>query len=776
MQVLTSTGYKDIVNVTNSDLLTAYAVGDGHMIYNNLISKQRWTPDMFPAVDAVYELDADGNQVLDADGNLVIVTPAQTSYEVFQQIHGDWTFYLVNGKWNLYKDQSIWRDNDGVCHAYELQIGDVVFDENNNNVTVSSIVVNSTPTEWWRLEITGDHSFISDSLTLHNASRYWVGGGASANWSATSNTNWGSTSGGSNNASVPTSTDDVTFDGAGTNGNTNSTISADITILSLNITSGYTSTMTHNAVLTIAGNWTFGTSYTIAGTSGVTISATSTITSGGKTWPLDVTFAGGSTTKTIVGDFAINGSLIIIANNTINKTTSEKINVYGGFIVNSAILTGSTIDIYLRGGTWSGSGNINIILFLNGNITISGSVSFAIGTLNYSSGTITTTGSTLTIQGTATTLNTNGVTWNNIISNVTAKTITLSSNLLINGLLTISGTTTLNKTTSETFTIGGGLTTTLNLTSTADIYLNGGTWSATSGILTSNIFLGGNVIISTVNFKGTIKYVSGNIICNGIFYAYGPSTFDTNGMVFNSVSDAQTGNSTYTLSSNLTCNGVFAAYTTTLATSNNSILILNGGLSINSGGLGGTADIYLQGGTWSGNSDFSANTFIYGNITISGTIRKSGGTITYLNGIVNALSATLNINATCTLINMHKVAFKAIMVNASTTFTMNQFFSGTPGKITQVTSTGANYTVTFTDNFEKIAKNVAISGCTLTKPMQLLVVSNPKFNTNRSSNSQGIRYINQSPNGIAKNQPSIGSVPMVPVSQLVSDPCFQMQG
>lgn len=35
------------------------------------------------------------------------------------------------------------------------------------------------------------------------ASRFFVGGGSSTNWSATGNTNWSATSGGANNDSVP---------------------------------------------------------------------------------------------------------------------------------------------------------------------------------------------------------------------------------------------------------------------------------------------------------------------------------------------------------------------------------------------------------------------------------------------------------------------------------------------------------------------------------------------------------------------------------------------
>ena len=46
------------------------------------------------------------------------------------------------------------------------------------------------------------------------ASRYWVGG--TATWDASTTSVWSTTSGGSGGASVPTSSDDVYFDQAGT--------------------------------------------------------------------------------------------------------------------------------------------------------------------------------------------------------------------------------------------------------------------------------------------------------------------------------------------------------------------------------------------------------------------------------------------------------------------------------------------------------------------------------------------------------------------------------
>jgi len=81
------------------------------------------------------------------------------------------------------------------------------------------------------------------------ANRYWVGGGSSVNWNATVPTNWGTASNTQDDASVPGAGDDVFFDGVGT-GASNSTLSASITVNSLDMT-GYANTLTHNTAVTV---------------------------------------------------------------------------------------------------------------------------------------------------------------------------------------------------------------------------------------------------------------------------------------------------------------------------------------------------------------------------------------------------------------------------------------------------------------------------------------------------------------------------------------------
>jgi hypothetical protein len=340
----------------------------------------------------------------------------------------EFKWYLVNGTYKIFRNQNIYTTNSAytVCHGFELEIGNIIFDDNNNLIQITSLDEIEGDSIWWKLDISGDHSFIEDGILLHNASRFWVGGGSSANWSATGQTNWSATSGGSNNATVPGSSDDVTFNSSG---NSSSTVSATITILSLTISSGYTSTITHNAVVTVAGNLTLNTGYTIAGSSAMTISAASTITGNSKAWANNMTFSGANT-KTISGNFTITGTLILTGTTTLNQTGTDTI-IIGGLTSNSAGTSG-TARIKITGGTWSGASTVSNNMDIAGNVTISGLVYYNTNTLTYISGTVTTTSSTLNLQGNLT-LNTNGITWFNI-------TVGTSATITLNSLLTATGT------------------------------------------------------------------------------------------------------------------------------------------------------------------------------------------------------------------------------------------------------------------------------------------------------------------------------------------------
>lgn len=283
------------------------------------------------------------------------------------------------------------------------------------------------------------------------AARFWIGGGTNTNWNASPSTNWAATSGGTVRVAAPTSSDNVTFDGAGANGNTASVVSATNACLTLTFTGGYTNTVTINSnqAIQVAGNFTDNTahSWTTLGTGNtLQITAAATIASGGKTYPGNVAFTG-SNTKTISGNWTIGGTLTALTTTTtINKTASEVI-TSAGLTLTGAIA--GNIDITLSGGTWSGGGVGTMTGTLNfaGNVIISGAVTFngSGATLKYTSGTITTTGSTVSnnnLSGTVT-WDTNGMTFNSVVfgntqtnsltSLLTAATITVNNAITFTG-------------------------------------------------------------------------------------------------------------------------------------------------------------------------------------------------------------------------------------------------------------------------------------------------------------------------------------------------------
>ena len=200
------------------------------------------------------------------------------------------------------------------------------------------------------------------------ANRYWIGG--TGNWDATNTTNWDSISGGSGGQSVPTSADDVFFDGG--SGAGICTITATANAKSITCT-GYTGTITGTSGLTVAGSITLVTGMTWSYTGTLTSNATATITSAGKTFgPITKSTAG--TTLTLADNFTSTGLftwnagtldftdktvtlLAVDANNTGVKSivfgTSGLLNLTGTGTVWNQLSTANSI-------TSSGSRNVRV--------------------------------------------------------------------------------------------------------------------------------------------------------------------------------------------------------------------------------------------------------------------------------------------------------------------------------------------------------------------------------------------------------------------------------
>ena len=198
MQILTPSGYRDIADCAVGDEVSAFDVATGAPIVNT--------------IEALQWVDA-------------------TEWARWWQVEPTvppFQFFRINGTLTLNSEQSIWRNGENVCHAKNLVVGDVIYDDADQDVTITS-VEEITADGWWRLDISGDHSYVVGGLTLHNASRFWVGGTGDLDGSTT--THIAATTGAAGGASYPGSADTLTLDGSSGGGTV--TVSATHTLQSI---------------------------------------------------------------------------------------------------------------------------------------------------------------------------------------------------------------------------------------------------------------------------------------------------------------------------------------------------------------------------------------------------------------------------------------------------------------------------------------------------------------------------------------------------------------
>lgn len=470
------------------------------------------------------------------------------------------------------------------------------------------------------------------------ANRYFLNIGV--NWGDTAN--WSDTSGGTGGFSVPTNADDVFFDA----NSGNCTVNVASVAKSVNFT-GYTNTITMTSTLTVSGSVTLVAAMTIAGASGLTINATGTFTSNGKTWPNALTFSG-TITITLADNLTIGGLLTVSALGSVTINGAFSVNCAGGITLNDILSGNSTLNI--TGGTWSGTNSLRINTNINGNVTISGNVRYDTGTLTYLGGSVTTTGSTLAIRLSAT-LNTSGINWNNlqIVFTVSNITVTLLSNLDISGLLTIS---TAIATVNGAFNINcsGGITLGESLAGSSTLNLLGGTWSTTSanGIVRINTNINGNITISgNVYYNtGTLTYTSGTVTTTGsTLQITNSATLNISGINLNNLHIGYT----ITLLSDLNVYGQFVTSFSSVTLNGTFNINCYNGMNISSAIIKGTGNqvLNLYGGTWSaGNSNaiiVSIPLNLNGNITVSGIVYYRNATITYISGTITTTGSTLDI-------------------------------------------------------------------------------------------------------------------------------------
>ncbi len=159
------------------------------------------------------------------------------------------------------------------------------------------------------------------------ANRYWVGG--TANWDGTAGTKWALTSGAAGGQAVPTSADDVFFDGA--SGAVTCTIASGNTgAKSINCT-GFTGTIAGSAAITVSGSVTLVAGMTYTHTGIITITGTGTLTTAGKTFS-GVTVSGVGITVTL-GDSLNTGTRTV--NVTQGTFDTQNFNLNAGTLFSS---------------------------------------------------------------------------------------------------------------------------------------------------------------------------------------------------------------------------------------------------------------------------------------------------------------------------------------------------------------------------------------------------------------------------------------------------------
>jgi hypothetical protein len=159
------------------------------------------------------------------------------------------------------------------------------------------------------------------------ANRYWVGGTAS--WDGTAGTKWALTDGGAGGQAVPTSADDVFFDGA--SGAVTCTIASGNTgAKSINCT-GFTGTIAGSTAITVSGSVTLVAGMTYTHTGIITITGTGTLTTAGKTFS-GVTVSGVGITVTL-GDSLDTGTRTV--NVTQGTFDTQNFNLNAGTLFSS---------------------------------------------------------------------------------------------------------------------------------------------------------------------------------------------------------------------------------------------------------------------------------------------------------------------------------------------------------------------------------------------------------------------------------------------------------
>lgn len=449
--------------------------------------------------------------------------------------------------------------------------------------------------------------------------RYFLNIGANTNDTA----NWSDTSGGAGGFSVPTNTDDVFFDA---NSRSAVTVNAALNCKTVNFT-GYTGTITMTNGITSAGSITLSNTMTIAGAGGLTMAATGTFTSNGKTWPNNFTISAIGTV-TFVGNLIVTGSFTQV--NTVTIAGSPTITVGGNITFDSISGVGSAW-VMNGTGTYRGINPTGSTITFNtaGTITMSTAQTNGLNNFTHTAGTVITSNSTTNFNGTYTGA---AVTWNSV-NIVGVVTVTLSSDL--------------NCGSSGTFTYGAlGQTATINgafFINVAGNFVMGGTSSTTSGTATIKLTGSGKTISSTQTSLG----LQNNLIIDGTYTLTTGFRYQTGTITRNS--GGITGG-TLTLVGSCTLN--------TSGNTWNAVAPLAGTITINSLLTADSLTVGLNGNvTFAGSAGYTVGTF---------TCATAGRTITHTIGRTYTVSNALNVTGT----SASRITFNSSSAGTRATFNL----------------------------------------------------------------------------------------------------------
>jgi hypothetical protein len=151
-----------------------------------------------------------------------------------------------------------------------------------------------------------------------------------------------------------------------------------------------------------------------------------------------------------------------------------------------------------------------------------------------------------------------------------------------------------------------------------------------------------------------------------------------------------------------------------------------------------------------GRVTFNLPNFVVLSGSPTGYAHSTNGAITVVRGnviIPRLLCLRLTGSGGVTLRGMNKVKWSFVSINNNVEYIFDEFFCGTPERPVVISGT---YSISFTTQGERFTRFVNLGNATVTRKGQLVVTTK-----GNRSNAVGVRYYNQSPNGISKRVTSL---------------------